>query len=192
MAWKTASGGCLGKFMCQSVAIPSCIRVSVGGRPERPSLCPNWGGLSASWWEWGRSDGSTARLRRGIAAHNPPPPPTGPSPPPTTGCRRRRGARSDLWRPIPSPRRPSDAESREARSDLTRHPPPRRSDGAWPASRTGRPAPRPCIATLPAPVMDGRPVPLGVSRQSSYVRGGTVGQGWPKAIAQRRDRRERP
>ncbi|GLV87210.1 hypothetical protein Slala03_68990 [Streptomyces lavendulae subsp. lavendulae] len=33
---------------------------------------------------------------------------------------------------------------------------------------------------------------LGVSRQSLAFRGGTGCQGWPKAIAKRRDRRERP
>ncbi|CAM5542506.1 hypothetical protein SAVIM40S_05798 [Streptomyces avidinii] len=43
------------------------------------------------------------------------------------------------------------------------------------------------ISDVPVHERKARPVPLGVSRQSSDFRGGTVGQGWPKAIAQRRD-----
>ncbi|GLV94002.1 hypothetical protein Slala04_54560 [Streptomyces lavendulae subsp. lavendulae] len=35
----------------------------------------------------------------------------------------------------------------------------------------------------PVPGIWFRPVPLGVSRLSSYFRGGTGGQGWPEAIA---------
>ncbi|GGQ38326.1 hypothetical protein GCM10010215_72510 [Streptomyces virginiae] len=45
-------------------------------------------------------------------------------------------------------------------------------------------APGSARASLAAPSLkrNTRPVPLGASRQSSYFRGGTGGQGWPKAI----------
>ncbi len=56
-----------------------------------------------------------------------------------------------------------------------------------PASEARPPPAGSRISDVPVHERKARPVPLGVSRQSSDFRGGTVGQGWPKAIAQRRD-----
>ncbi len=86
----------------------------------------------------------------------------------------------------PGPRRPLAAEAGGARSDLARIAAPDGNPGG-PDARRGRPRRPRLVADTAAWPMNLRPVPLGVSRQSSAFRGGVPCQGSPQAIAKRRD-----
>ncbi len=84
------------------------------------------------------------------------------------------------------PRRLVDAETGGARSDLARITAPITVDVGPDALSASPRRPRRVADTAACP-MNVRPVPLGVSRQSSFFRGGTACQGSPQAIAKRRD-----
>ncbi len=113
--------------------------------------------------------------------------------PQTTGGRQTGRRRAPDRRPLmsshrrPAAAKPSNRGQRGACVPMYGH---RRGADAMP-SRRGHGLMRPPTSrpSLAGPNVDRSPVSvlLGGSRQSLSFRGGTAGQGWPKAIAQRRD-----